>query len=409
MPPVKIKTAKVKRQYSGLNTEVITANILCNRINLINLIVNDLKLDVNKIILIDDQYHTGIKFKETGLELFKDKFKDINEIVEDKVENRYFFDDKIPIIYFINRIPEIAFMKMLQIFETCEKVIIIGDPMLNSPENNDYHMKFLSKFNHHYDLNVTRRFTRDVCSFINKVINKKYKIVSITSIISNYKDIKFFESDTISMTDPNNYDAKHLVVPKSLYTKLNSMHRRSQGINTVRIQDQEELFNDNEFKLTLKDGRSFRCPRGAIIKVLSKYDASTNSFPKIDKVKANIIFRETDSFEEMIIENVDLILNASYFALAFESDMPHFRESMPNVDRFLKSEDFLYEHAVAVRPLFVIESDMTKHLQADNITIYYQEKILDCDYCSKEPLYKYILSMKEKAVIYYSFNFSNIF
>lgn len=400
----------LKKNYAGYNIEVVISNILCNRNELINSILYDMKLTKNDIIIIDDQYIKGLEVKEE-MKMYEDVLVDIGDIIENK--DKLIYDKKIPIVYFINRIPKDVFEFICAKFNNSEKIVIVGDPMLNSPELNNYFMNLLSKYNYQYELNVSRKLDRDICSLLNKVIAKKFKLISITTIISNYKNLKFSESEYVNLNDPNNYDCDFMVVPKHLYTELNAEYRKSKGINNTYLNPNDKVLVELDFILKTNN-RNYRIPRGSILSIKGRIDTTGDFSTKIDKVKCDIIIPESISYKKYILEDIELNINSTFFSLHFNDDL----EGYPTLNDFYEFNinDMYMNHSifnnefnnvVLTSPYHIINSDMCKNIMGDNVTVYYQERLLDTDNASKEPLYKYLLSIRNKAMIYYGFSFKN--
>lgn len=359
-----------------------------------------------------ERYDKMFKFNDKEDHLGKIKVWSVNKFYKVFETNRELYNEfmsySIICIGPLNRINPVIFNYIMDMYPTALR-LLFGDEKLDSPENNNYHNRYLTNSN--TIMSIPYFMGRDsdekkVNSVIDKLRKTNVKLVDLSAAV-----VKVFDTEMIDIDNVSNYIEDNntlVIIPSRFIDSVNSrLFDYKYGDSKLDLQIGMELVLTHPFIVKAEnnsEGLSFIInpfTKVWISKVVRKFSSRGNYLYDID-----IQVRHNDKL--VLIKNV--LLDWTYYLLQFNKDYhPENESDFNNVEyRSVVDTNIWKPDILKCIPFMVTTISYAKYCIIDRIVGYVET--IDSWMLEKHigDLYSYISPITKEAIIHKAYNFDEI-
>jgi len=379
-----------------------------------------LKADFSNVLFItSDTTDTNLVIPEEYFEILNQvkKFKfpaTINTIsnymLVDDIHKNLFTNYDIVIMGFINNISESIFFKVKnRAFD--KKLFVFGDPLCNSPEHNEYYMRYLTSAALEHRLTTdTYRISdkKRLNTTLSKLRKEKTDIQKdISSSINSIIEYNEFIKTSVIFDFLDTPDRSSLVVlPKRFLPSINSYLYTKPSIS---IQAGDILYN--KYPYLVKGKRKL-----TVIPALSKVEIIKPGHTMVIDGHTCIVCDVVINYATEETPNNQVILNDVYIDFSnyimnfdmnsFPSNSDDFRNIIGNIDINDELRTKLDCTVMQIIPFKIVSSEIPKYVQTDATLSYIETIEGKVSYTSDTLYYKHFCNTKDLIYIIYSEQFN---
>lgn len=365
------------------------------------LYISDVHIPNNTLLL------ESTDFRETGVTMSRSNFPKrvstmhyaiFNDITDNPALEGLRENVNLLIVGFVNTIPEHIFNNIMEVFGSQPSVIIFGDPLVDSPENNNYFMKYMTNTSIGVSLDYDNYRLSDKKKINNTLLKLRKDISNLGDITnSNYVSLRMANDIVVNdVVDELLQKGASVVLPKVHYAKVNSLvYSYITSRNRLDFEPGDTFLVRYPW-LAMANDTVYIIPPMTVVKIMMIHN---QIFINSHRCFVCDIVIENDNGNPLLIKSA--IIDFTDYIMNYDPTM--FPENMEDFEDILKYNlfDTQIHDAHVLKVLFckTLTPDMAKYYDSDVTTAYIETIDRDVMYPSDFNWYKIFARTKENINI----------